>query len=89
MQSLSLAQVPFADESPVKADVGEAVFRYMFEHYNYGDHVKVFCIAAERRPQPESFIKRFAGNGFRLCGHRSATDPRYTVFAIRRRDALE
>jgi hypothetical protein len=53
------SQVPFADESPAKANLREAVFRYMFVHYNYGPYVKVFCIEPER-PQPEKFLLRFA-----------------------------
>jgi hypothetical protein len=53
------AQAPFADESPEKSDLREAIFRYMFEHYNYGSYVKVFCIQPEQ-PQPEKFLLRFA-----------------------------
>ncbi len=53
------SQSPFADESPVKVNLREAVFRYMFQHYNYGSYVKVFCIQPER-PQPERFLLRFA-----------------------------
>jgi hypothetical protein len=53
----SYSQAPFADESPVKTDLREAVFRYMFDHYNYGRYVKVYCIAAER-PVPDAFIQR-------------------------------
>ena len=57
----TLAQVPFAEESAVKINLREAVFRYMFTHYNYGSYVKVYCIEAER-PLPENFLSRFAGN---------------------------
>jgi hypothetical protein len=57
----SHAQAPFAEESPAKTDLREAVFRYMFGHYNYGKNVKVFCIEPER-PLPESFLLRFSGN---------------------------
>jgi hypothetical protein len=53
------SQVPFADESPSKPNLREAVFRYMFAHYNYGPSVKVFCIEPER-PQLEKFLLRFA-----------------------------
>jgi hypothetical protein len=56
----SYSQAPFAVESPAKSDVREAVFRYMFDHYNYGSSVKVYCIEAER-PLPDSFIQRFSG----------------------------
>jgi hypothetical protein len=55
------SQALFAEESPTKTDLREAVFRYMFEHYNYGRDVKVFCIQPER-PLPESFLLRFSGN---------------------------
>ncbi len=57
----SYSQAPFAEESPAKTDLREAVFRYMFGHYNYGPDVKVFCIQPER-PLPESFLLRFSGN---------------------------
>jgi hypothetical protein len=57
----SCAQAPFAEESKAKTDLREAMFRYMFEHYNYGPDVKVFCIQAER-PLPESFLLRFSQN---------------------------
>jgi hypothetical protein len=53
------SQAPFADESSAKANLREAIFRYMFAHYNYGPYVKVFCIEPER-PQPEKFLLRFA-----------------------------
>jgi hypothetical protein len=53
------AQAPFADESPEKSNLREVIFRYMFEHYNYGSYVKVFCIQPEQ-PQPERFLLRFA-----------------------------
>jgi len=53
------SQSPFTDESPVKVNLREAIFRYMFQHYNYGSYVKVFCIQPER-PQPERFLFRFA-----------------------------
>lgn len=52
------AQAPLADESPEKSNLREAIFRYMFEHYNYGSYVKVFCIQPEQ-PQPERFLLRF------------------------------
>jgi hypothetical protein len=55
------AQAPFADESPEKSNLREAIFRYMFEHYNYGSYVKVFCIQPEQ-PQPEKFLLRFANS---------------------------
>jgi hypothetical protein len=55
------AQIPFADESPEKSNLREAIFRYMFEHYNYGSEVKVFCIQPEQ-PQPEKFLFRFANS---------------------------
>lgn len=57
----SYSQAPFAEESRPKTDLREAVFRYMFEHYNYRPDVKVFCIQPER-PLPESFLLRFSGN---------------------------
>jgi hypothetical protein len=57
----ALAQAPFEDESPVKADLREAIFRYMFETYDYGGSVKFFCIEAER-PLPEGFLQRFSGH---------------------------
>jgi hypothetical protein len=53
------AQAPFADESPEKSNLREAIFRYMFEHYNHGPYVKVFCMQPEQ-PQPEKFLLRFA-----------------------------
>jgi hypothetical protein len=53
------AHAPFSDESPEKSNLREAIFRYMFEHYNYGPYVKVFCIQPEQ-PQPEKFLLRFA-----------------------------
>ena len=53
------SQATFAEESLTKIDLREAVFRYMFEHYNYGPYVKVYCIAPER-PLPESFLGRFS-----------------------------
>ena len=55
----SYSQAPFADESPAKTDLREAIFRYMFDHYNYGPYVKVYCIAAER-PVPDAVIQRFS-----------------------------
>jgi hypothetical protein len=55
------SQFPFSPESPTKTDLREAIFRYMFERYNYGKDVKVFCIQPER-PLPESFLRRFSGN---------------------------
>jgi hypothetical protein len=59
------AQAPFADESPEKSNLREAIFRYMFEHYNYASHVKVFCIQPEQ-PQPEGFLLRLAGSKHRV-----------------------
>lgn len=59
------SQAPFAEESPIKTDLREAVLRYMFKDYNYGAYVKVFCIAAER-PLSEKFLRRFAGNQLRV-----------------------
>src|SRR5271168_1868930 len=56
----AFAQSPFAGEPPAKTDLREAIFRYMFEHYNnYGSTVGVFCIQPET-PQPEKFFRRFA-----------------------------
>ncbi|HEY1424434.1 MAG TPA: hypothetical protein VGF20_13335 [Candidatus Acidoferrum sp.] len=60
-----IAQAPFADESTVKTELREAIFRYMFARYNYGPYVKVFCIQPER-PQPENFLRRFSGNKIRV-----------------------
>jgi hypothetical protein len=57
----SYPQAPFAEESPAKTDLREAVFRYMFAHYDYVPDVKVFCLQPER-PLPENFILRFSGN---------------------------
>jgi hypothetical protein len=57
--SIVSAQAPFAEDSPEKSNLREAIFRYMFEHYNYGPYVKVFCIQPEQ-PQPERFLLRFA-----------------------------
>ena len=59
LMSVARSQAPFAEESPINAEVREVVFRYMFDHYNYGAHVKVYCIEAER-PLPDSFIQRFS-----------------------------
>ena len=59
------AQAPFAEESKAKTDLREAIFRYMFAHYNYGPYVKVLCIEPEG-PQPESFLARFAGHNPRV-----------------------
>ena len=56
----AFAQAPFAEESPVKADLREAIFRYMFKTYNYGPYVKVYCIQPERI-LPERFLQRFSG----------------------------
>jgi hypothetical protein len=56
-----LAQSPFAEESPTKTDLREAIFRYMFQHYDYGPNVKFFCIQPET-PQPEQFLRRFSKN---------------------------
>ncbi len=55
----AFAQAPFAEESPVKTDLREAIFRYMFKIYNYGAYVKVYCIQPERI-LPERFLQRFA-----------------------------
>lgn len=52
------SQAPFADESKDKANLPEAIFRYMFVQYNYGPYVKVLCIQPER-PLPEEFLSRF------------------------------
>jgi hypothetical protein len=42
--------------------IREAIFRYMFEHYNnYGPDVELFCIQPET-PQPAEFLHRFAEN---------------------------
>src|SRR5271170_1518229 len=56
-----LAQSPFAEESATKTDLREAVFRYMFQHYDYGPNVKFFCIQPET-PQPEQFLRRLSKN---------------------------
>ncbi len=56
-----LAQSPFVEESPTKTDLREAIFRYMFQHYDYGAKVKFFCIQPET-PQPEQFLRRFSKN---------------------------
>lgn len=62
----AFAQAPFADEPPAKTDLREAIFRYMFEHYNnYRSTVRVFCIQPET-PQPEKFLRRFAENKTRV-----------------------
>jgi hypothetical protein len=58
---VSLAQAPFAEESSSKIDLREAIFRYMFEHYNYGASVEAFCIQPEI-PQPDRFLRRFSQN---------------------------
>ena len=57
----ALAQTPFADELPAKADLREAIFRYMFKTYDYGPGVKFLCIDAERE-LPQAFLHRFSGN---------------------------
>jgi hypothetical protein len=55
----AFAQAPFAEESPAKTDLREAVFHYMFKTYNYGAYVKVYCIQPERI-LPERFLQRFS-----------------------------
>ncbi|MGB6884043.1 MAG: hypothetical protein WBE10_08370, partial [Candidatus Acidiferrum sp.] len=55
----AFAQAPFAEESPLKTDLREAIFRYMFKTYNYGAYVKVYCIQPERI-LPERFLQRFS-----------------------------
>jgi hypothetical protein len=60
LTACAFAQAPFAEESPVKADLREAIFRYMFKTYNYGEYVKVYCIQSERI-LPEQFLQRFSG----------------------------
>jgi hypothetical protein len=52
------SQASFAEEGPATLDLREAIFRYMFEHHDYGNQTKVFCIDAER-PLPDNFILRF------------------------------
>jgi hypothetical protein len=61
MSEAVLAQSPFAEEFPTKTDLREAIFRYMFQHYDYGPNVKFFCIQPEK-PQPEQFLRRFSKN---------------------------
>jgi hypothetical protein len=56
----AFAQAPFAEESPIKTDLRESIFRYMFKTYNYGAYVKVYCIQPERI-LPERFLQRFSG----------------------------
>jgi hypothetical protein len=58
-------QAPLEDEPRTKTDLREAIFRYMFEHYDYGPDVKAFCIQPER-PQPERFLGRFSGDKRRV-----------------------
>lgn len=53
------AQVPFAEVPRVKADVREAIFRYMLDRYNYGGSIKVLCIQADTL-LPDRFLSRFA-----------------------------
>jgi hypothetical protein len=55
----AFAQAPFAEESPIKTDLREAIFHYMLKTYNYGAHVKVYCIQPERI-LPERFLQRFS-----------------------------
>jgi hypothetical protein len=55
----SNSQVPFGEESPAKAEVREAVFRYFLDQYDHPTRVTVFCIAAEL-PLSDSFIRRFS-----------------------------
>jgi hypothetical protein len=58
----TLGQAPFTQETLSKTDLREAIFRYMFEHYNnYGPDVELFCIQPET-PQPAEFLHRFAEN---------------------------
>ena len=54
------AQASFAEEPPLKTDLREAIFRYMFKTYNYGAYAKVYCIQPERI-LPERFLQRFSG----------------------------
>ena len=55
------SQSPFEQETAVKLELREAIYRYMFAKYSYREKVRVFCIAAER-PLPESFLQRFANS---------------------------
>jgi hypothetical protein len=55
------APSPFAGEPPTKTDLREAIFRYMFQHYDKGPNVKFFCTQPET-PQPEQFLRRFSKN---------------------------
>lgn len=57
----SSAQAPVIETSKTKSDVREAIFRYMFGTYNYGFHVKVFCIQPDVL-LPDSFVRKFANN---------------------------
>jgi hypothetical protein len=57
----TFGQAPFAEESSSKVDLREAIFRYMFAHYNYGASTEIFCIQPET-PQPERFLRRFFEN---------------------------
>ncbi len=56
----AFAQAPFAEDSLLKTDLRETIFRYMFKTYNYGSYVKVYCIQPERI-LPERFLQRFSG----------------------------
>jgi|SRR5215475_10667316 len=56
--SCAKGQTSFTDVPPVREELREDIFRYMFQRYNYGAYVKIYCIQADRLLF-DNFTRRF------------------------------